>query len=148
MQLHTISAPKNNTAKRVGRGGKRGTYSGRGIKGQRARAGRRIRPQLRDIIKKIPKKRGYRFTAFRVRPRGVNVSVLDTVFQTGDSITPQTLVERGVVSTRGGSLPTVKILGNGKLTKKLIVEGCALSVSAKEKIENVGGSIKSVTRNL
>jgi large subunit ribosomal protein L15 len=61
MQLHEIKGLKNKEKKRVGRGGKRGTYCGRGIKGQKARAGAKIRPALRDFIKKIPKLRGYRF---------------------------------------------------------------------------------------
>jgi len=59
VQLHNIQPnTKRKTPKRVGRGGKRGTYSGRGLKGQKSRAGRKIRPQLRDIIKRIPKKKG------------------------------------------------------------------------------------------
>jgi len=60
MQLHQLK-PKNKSkkVKRIGRGGKRGTYSGKGIKGQRCRAGAKIRPEIRDMIKKIPKKRGY-----------------------------------------------------------------------------------------
>ncbi len=62
MQLHQIqTGTRKKEKKRVGRGGKRGTYCGRGIKGQRARAGAKIRPALRDLIKKIPKIRGYRF---------------------------------------------------------------------------------------
>lgn len=62
MQLHEIQKPEGKKEKkRVGRGGKKGTYCGRGIKGQRARAGAKIRPALRDLIKKIPKIRGYRF---------------------------------------------------------------------------------------
>ena len=59
MQLHTLKRKtKNKTKKIVGRGGKRGTYSGRGLKGQKARAGRKIRPEFRDLLKKIPKQRG------------------------------------------------------------------------------------------
>ncbi|PIS13477.1 MAG: hypothetical protein COT67_01505 [Candidatus Tagabacteria bacterium CG09_land_8_20_14_0_10_41_14] len=62
MQLHQLKpSTKNKDKKRIGRGGKRGTYSGRGLKGQKSRAGRKLRPQLRDIIKRLPKKRGYRF---------------------------------------------------------------------------------------
>lgn len=62
MQLNQLKPKiKNKNSKRVGRGGKRGAYSGKGLKGQKSRAGRKIRPQIRDIIKRIPKKRGYRF---------------------------------------------------------------------------------------
>jgi len=62
MQLHQIQPiTKRRIKRRVGRGGKRGTYSGRGGKGQTARAGAKVRPEIRDLIKKIPKIRGYRF---------------------------------------------------------------------------------------
>ena len=62
MQLHQIQPlNKRKSKRRVGRGGKRGTYCGRGMKGQRARAGAKVRPEIRDLIKKIPKIRGYRF---------------------------------------------------------------------------------------
>ena len=64
MQTHQLKRNISNKKKRVvGRGGKRGKTSGRGTKGQKARAGHRIRPALRDIIKKIPKLRGYRFSS-------------------------------------------------------------------------------------
>lgn len=61
MQLHKIK-PENKLkkSKRVGRGGKRGNYSGKGIKGQKSRAGAKVRPEIRDMIKKIPKRRGYK----------------------------------------------------------------------------------------
>ncbi|MDD5552006.1 MAG: hypothetical protein PHI88_02520 [Candidatus Pacebacteria bacterium] len=62
MQLHEIRPiHKLKQKKRVGRGGKKGTYCGRGVKGQKARAGAKIRPELRDLVKKIPKLRGYKF---------------------------------------------------------------------------------------
>lgn len=61
MQLHEISPlHKSKDEKRIGRGGKRGTFSGRGTKGQRARAGHRIRPAERDLIQHLPKLRGTR----------------------------------------------------------------------------------------
>jgi len=59
MQLHQVQPiHKNKSKKRVGRGGKRGTYSGRGMKGQKSRAGRKIRPAVRDLIQRTPKLRG------------------------------------------------------------------------------------------
>lgn len=59
MQLHELQPKtKNKKKKRIGRGGKRGTYCGRGLKGQKSRAGRRIRPAVRDVILRIPKLRG------------------------------------------------------------------------------------------
>ena len=78
MQLHQIK-PKNinRSKKRIGRGGKRGTFSGKGAKGQLSRAGRKLRPELREIVKKIPKKRGYDFKSFRIKPQIVNLKDLD-----------------------------------------------------------------------
>ena len=59
MQLHEIQPnQKNESRKRIGRGGKRGTYSGKGIKGQKSRAGKKIRPAIRDLIQRTPKLRG------------------------------------------------------------------------------------------
>lgn len=59
MQLHQVQPThKNKSKKRIGRGGKRGTYSGRGMKGQKSRAGRKIRPAVRDLIQRTPKLRG------------------------------------------------------------------------------------------
>ena len=144
MQLHTISAPKEKSAKRIGRGGKRGTFSGRGTKGQKARAGRRIRPQLRDILKKIPKKRGYRFTAFRRKPIAINLSVLENYFESGETVSPAALSDKHIIKKRGTAYPQVKILATGLLTRKLTVEGVEVSASAKEKIEKAGGSIRSM----
>ena len=66
MELHTLTRTKSNaTSRRVGRGGKRGKTSGRGGKGQTARAGNKRRPELRDIIKKLPKNRGYQFKSIQ-----------------------------------------------------------------------------------
>lgn len=59
MQLHeVVPIHKNKSKKRIGRGGKRGTYSGRGMKGQKSRAGHKIRPAIRDLIQRTPKLRG------------------------------------------------------------------------------------------
>ena len=62
MQIHELKPThKRQETKQVGRGGKRGTYSGRGMKGQKSRSGRRLEPVVRSLIKKYPKLRGYRF---------------------------------------------------------------------------------------
>lgn len=143
MQLHEIHPiHKLKKRKRIGRGGKRGTYSGRGIKGQTSRAGARIRPALRDLIKKIPKLRGYRYKK-REKPKvAVNLDILEKRLEAGENITPQNLLKKGVIHKIRGRLPEVKLLGGGVLTKKLLVEKCEVSKSAKEKIESVGGEIK------
>ena len=144
MQLHTISKThKGKRRKRVGRGGKRGTYSGKGIKGQKSRAGRRMRPEIRDIIKKLPKRRGYREPKLGTKPVAINIGVLDAVFSAGDTVSPQTLVKAGLMSARGSKRGGVKILGTGTLGKKLIISGCTVSKSAKDAIIKQGGSIKN-----
>jgi len=143
MQLHEIH-PKHRfkKKKRVGHGGKRGTYSGKGIKGQKARAGRKLKPPIREIIKKYPKLRGYKFKPQKEKPRILNLEVLEKKFKSGDLISPKILIEKRIISKIKGKIPKVKILGQGKLTKKLTIENCQLSKSAKEKIEKADGIIK------
>jgi large subunit ribosomal protein L15 len=149
MQLHELqpTAPRK-VAKRIGRGGKRGKMSGRGHKGQTARTGNSTRPEMRDFIKKLPKLRGHgvnrsrTVNAERVLPVVVNVSALEASFEAGATVTPKTLVAAGVIATVAKRAPMVKILGNGELKKKLVVENCQVSQSAKTKIEAAGGSVK------
>lgn len=147
MQYHQLQrAHKNKRSVPVGRGGKRGKTSGRGGKGQTARAGHKIYPQIRDMIKRIPKLRGrgkHSFKSFREKPAPVNLEALERHFEAGSAITPAVLVSRGLLETRSGRIPPVKILGNGTLAKKLIVSGCSVSQSAKEAIEKAGGRVAS-----
>ncbi len=131
---------KLSKAKTVGRGGKRGYTSGKGSKGQKSRAGRKLRPELRDIIKKIPKKRGYKFSTIKSKSLVVNLADLNKVFSTGDDVSPQTLLETGLIKPKNGPL-TIKILGFGATDKKLNVSGCLLSKSAEDKIIKAGGRI-------
>lgn len=147
MQAHTLKRTHSNKkTPRVGRGGTRGKTSGRGNKGQKARAGRKMRPEMRDLIKKIPKLRGHgknRARTVRTSRRvftPVNLATLEALFASGDTVTPAVLVKKGIVSLRAGRTPFVKILGTGDLTKKLSVSGCVYSASAKDAIEKAGGS--------
>lgn len=144
MQLNSLKAKsKRVTSQRVGRGGKRGKTSGHGGKGQTARAGHKIRPEVRDLIKKLPKRRGHgknRARTVRVRAEliPVNLALLSASFVSGDTITPVTLAKRGLIRGKGVS---VKILGTGEIDKALKVSGCTVSVSAKAAIEKAGGSV-------
>jgi large subunit ribosomal protein L15 len=148
MQLHDLK-PKSarQTKKRVGRGGKRGKTSGRGHKGQAARAGNSARPEMREIIKKIPKLRGHGVNRARtvnsekVMPTVINVSVLEAGLEAGAAVNPKALVAAGLIGTRRKKAPAVKILGTGGLSKKFIVTACEVSASAKEKIEKAGGTV-------
>ncbi len=128
--------------KRVGRGGKRGTYSGRGMKGQKSRAGRKMQPMIQELIKKYPKLRGYRARKREKKIIGVNIAILDEKFKGGEIINPKILIEKKIIKRIKGKIPLVKILGRGKIKKKLIIKDCQVSEGAREKIKEAGGVIK------
>lgn len=149
MQLHELTpATKRGVAKRIGRGGKRGKTSGRGGKGQTARAGNSTRPELRDMIKKLPKLRGHgKNRAKTVNDRVenivvINLSRIDKSYENGETVSPSTLFAKGLIEAKGKQVPAVKILATGELSKKLTVENCQLSEAAKVKIEKAGGEVK------
>ncbi|MSR71413.1 MAG: 50S ribosomal protein L15 [Candidatus Taylorbacteria bacterium] len=149
MQLHTIKrVHANKRSPNVGRGGKRGKTSGRGTKGQNSRAGRKKRPEIRDFIKRIPKRRGYgKNRSMTVDPSSriffpVNLSLVEKIFSSGDIVNPAACVAKGIVGTFKGGNPRIKILATGDITKKLTIVDCAVSASAKVKIEKAGGIVK------
>lgn len=143
MQLHELKRKnKNKKGKLVGRGGTRGKTSGRGTKGQNARAGHKKRPELRDIIKKLPKKRGYKFASRQTKPHALNVAVLEAHFDAGTTITREMLLQKRLIHQVSGVLPKVKILGDGEITKALTLAGMTVSKSAQIKIEKAGGAVK------
>jgi len=128
--------------KRVGRGGKRGTYSGKGQKGQRSRSGGRKRLKVksfRRILQRIPKKKG--FKSIHPKMEIVNIGDLDKKFKNGDVIDLKILLKNGLV---GKIKNGVKILGEGKLTKKLTVKANKFSRSAEKAIKKAGGSAKVI----
>lgn len=125
-----------------GHGSGNGKTAGKGHKGQKARSGA-PRPGFEGgqmpLYRRLPK-RG--FTCRNSKEIvGINLSVLEKVFQNDTEVTVEKLILTGVVKNpRDG----VKILGNGKLTKKLTVKANAFSASAKEKIEAVGGTCEVI----
>jgi large subunit ribosomal protein L15 len=136
MQAHQLSSSKKGS-NRIGRGGKRGSFSGRGIKGQKSRAGRRIRPQVRDLLKKVHKKRGYgrnrgrsvigKETPFQI----IKISDINKIFAEGGHITLKKIVENGLAK-KG---QTIKILGGSDLTKKITFDsGLPMSSSLRKKL--------------
>lgn len=138
MQLNTLK-PKHehkNKRPRVGRGGKRGTSSGKGTKGQKSRSGRRIRPAIRDLIQRLPKLRGYANKPLLDSMAAVNVGQLAKL--TAPVVTLASLKEAGLIRA---AVTRVKILGTGELTKALKVEGLPVSAGAKMKIEKAGGQV-------
>lgn len=148
--LSDISRPKSlkRPYRRVGRGqsSTRGKQSGRGGKGQTARAGAKIRPALRDIIKKLPKRRGYGKNRGRTvwgkkpRPLTVTLKQLEAKFEAGAEVTPKAIAEKGILSVGKGRVPKVKIVGN-ETSKKFSIKGATVSAGAKGAIEKAGGSI-------
>lgn len=147
MQIHNlIPKTKNKKTMLVGRGGKRGKTSGRGGKGQTARAGNKKRPELRDFIKRVPKLRGRGVNSNKsiaTRPVIVNLGDIEAVFENNSIISPSTLIERNTISLRDGKVPMVKILGQGEITKKFTIENCIISKQAKDKVEKAGGTVKA-----
>ena len=142
IQLHQLKPiHKFKKPKRIGRGGKKGTYSGHGVKGQKSRAGKKLKPLIDEIIKKYPKLRGYRFKSKKEKPVILNLDVLEKKFNPGERINPQILIEKKIIRRIKGKMPKVKILGKGEIKKALMIESCQLSKAAKEKIEKAGGKI-------
>lgn len=136
MQLHELKKEyKTKKAKRVGRGGKRGTYSGRGLKGQKSRAGAKIRPAIYDLIIKIPKKRGIKNKPLKEKPIAINLDILNKYFKAGEVVSPQTLFEKGLIEKKKGKFPKIKILGRGELNRKLIFKKCYFSQEALKKVK-------------
>lgn len=144
--LHSIKATTTNKdSKRIGRGGKRGKTSGRGTKGQWAHGGHGVRPEIRDMIKKLPKLRGRGISpnkSIAVPMFIINLSRIEAAYTAGEAVNAQTLVAKGFLSAHKGIKADIKILAHGELTKKLSFEGCLVSTSARVKIEAAGGSVE------
>lgn len=139
MQIHELQIKyKAKKKKRVGRGGKRGTFSGRGTKGQKSRAGRRIRPAERDLIQRLPKLRGFKFKA-KIKPAIINIGDLEKSFK-NNIINRQTLIEAGFVKKTD---KRIKLLAQGEIKKvfSVNIKEVELSETAKKKIEAAGGAI-------
>lgn len=118
---------KQKKAKRIARGGKRGTTAGRGTKGQKSRAGHRIRPAKRDLLIRLPKLRGYKNKPISKELRAVNVGDLEKMAGT---------------EFNKNNLGSAKILGEGELTKRITVQGLPVSKNAKKKILKAGGAVE------
>src|SRR4030042_3545818 len=141
MQLHELKTIyKNKSRKRVGRGGKRGTYSGRGQKGQKSRAGHRIRPAQRDLIQRLPKLRGIKFPSIKTKALVLNVDDLAKKIKS-NIINRESLLKAGLIRK---SDRKIKILGprKGEIKQALQIEGLEISEKLKKAIESSGGSVK------
>lgn len=142
LNLHSLESSPHKKKKRVGRGNAsgHGTYSTRGMKGQRARSGGKRRPSFGSpLAHHLPKMRGFKSQVPKMNI--VNLQDINRFFQDGALVNPRTLLKAELVDNikRG-----VKILGQGELKlKNLKVEGCYFSASVKIQIEKNGGKIKT-----
>lgn len=147
MKLHELSpaAGSKKEVKRIGRGAGsgQGKTAGKGHKGQKARAGRGMRPGFEGgqmpLQRRVPK-RGF-VNIFAKEFSIVNVSALDQSFEDGAVVDIDALIEKGLVKK---VLDGVKILGNGEISKKLTVQVNAYSEAAKQKIEAAGGKAEVI----
>lgn len=141
LSLHTLKPSKHSKKDRkyIGRGlGSKGTYSGRGVKGQGARSGvsgLKLKG-MRKIILSTPKLRG--FQSKNPKAQVLNLDVLSKAFPEGGKITPKHLLAKKLITD---ATAAIKVLGNGTVTAKYFIQGCLVSASAKEKIEQAGGSV-------
>jgi len=143
MQIHNLKRKHKNKKDRiVGRGGKHAKTSGRGGKGQTARAGNKRRPELRDIIKKLPKNRGYRFNSFEIKPVCISLDKIIKFYPTGGIVNPESLLKLKVIKKKKGWLPKIKILNsNTDVIVKIQLFKCLVSDVVKEKILKAGGEV-------
>jgi large subunit ribosomal protein L15 len=153
MQLHQLKPiRKGSSRRRVGRGGKKGTYSGRGVKGQKSRAGKKPRPGFvggdTPLSKRLPKQRGQVGKLKKVKqgrkifrlkqqnkPVALNFKEINKNFKANETVSPKTLLEKGLIDRIKGRIPRIKILSEGELKRKLEFKGVELSKSAQEKIK-------------
>ena len=144
MRLHDVKPVPGSVKRRkrvgCGKSSGHGKTSTRGNKGQRARSGAGIRLGFEGgqmpLHRRLPKK-GFSNATFKDKVAIVNVSQLE-IFEDGTEINEALLRERGLVR---GRIDAVKLLGEGDLSKKLVVSVDRVSASAKEKIEKSGGSV-------
>lgn len=142
MKLHQLASAGHRGKKRLGRGGKRGTTSGRGTKGQRSRSGRRMRPAFRDLLIRLPKRRGFRNKPTSARPIEVSLSHLARkIKQSGSpAVIDMTFLKAAkLVPMRTSG--EVKIIGKGEMPVAVTLKGIRASAGVKAAIEKSGGKI-------
>ncbi|MDD3098374.1 MAG: uL15 family ribosomal protein [Candidatus Pacebacteria bacterium] len=146
MQTHQLKKPNNKSSerkkRRIGRGGKRGTYSGKGIKGQKSRAGAKIRPQIRETVLKFPKRRGVYFNPLKKSPIIVKLENIIVAFPEGGIIDPKKLIKSNLIKVSKGDHRQIKILGAIDLSQNYTIKNCLTSHKVKEAIEKAGGKIE------
>lgn len=160
MQLHQLKTIFHRSGKkRIGRGGKKGTYSGRGVKGQKARSGKKPRlgfaggdtplamkfPKKRGVVGKVKIRRGQKIQRYRIKPVSLNLKDINKAFKSGEAVTPKSLLKKGLIDKIKGRIPSVKILAQGELKKQLRFSGVKLSKAARQKVESVKDKVVKKT---
>lgn len=143
LSAHTISSSTGSRRKkkRVGRGNssQKGTYSGRGMKGQRSRSGGKSGTKLRGFkqsLQKVPKVRG--FKSLKKAKETVTLETLSRITKKDEVVTPYSLESKGVISS---AKLGVKIVARGELKHALAIQGCVASKNALKAIEAAGGKL-------
>src|SRR3989344_31942 len=144
MKLHELTSSGHKGKKRIGRGGKRGTTSGRGTKGQRSRAGRRIRPAFRDLLIRLPKRRGFRNKPKSDKPFVVQLGdLLRAVKKIGNGahVVIDATFLRSAKLVHMKHRGEIKVLGKSEAGAAFVLKGIKASESVKAAIEKAGGTI-------
>lgn len=145
MQIHELSLKKRKAKKCIGRGGKRGTYSGRGMKGQKARSGGNVDPLFEGgrttLLDKMKKLRG--FKSPHAKANVLTLQKIDTYYTDGEIVSLETLIAKGIVRHKNAN-KGVKVVVRGAITKKVTIAGdVKISATAKEMIEKAGGKVET-----
>jgi large subunit ribosomal protein L15 len=139
MQINDLKVSPKKKSKRVGRGGKKGTYSGKGMKGQKARSGfsqaSTFEGGKTGLTERTKKVRG--FKSLQEGNLAINLDVLENKFQEGERVNKEALLAKKII--KKDQVP--KILSDGIVSKKLNIEGVKVSQKAKKKIEEAGGLV-------
>ena len=141
MQIHQLKVNKKKTKKRIGRGGKKGTYCGTGMNGQKSRSGFSRRATFEGgqstLTEHTKKKRGFKSVA--KGNQVISLEKIDAKFKEGETVTVESLKANKLI--KDIKIP-VKILSDGELSKKIVFEKVFISKKAESKIKKAGGEIK------
>lgn len=144
MKQHTLKTAPRKARKRVGRGGNRRTYAGRGMNGQNSRSGGGVRLGFEGgqtpLLRRMPKLKGFK-NPNKVTYFALNVGKLENLFEEGATVDVKALMEKGVLKKPA----KIKLLGNGDLKKKLNVTVDLASAMAVKKLEKAGGKLTLLT---
>ncbi|QQS61563.1 MAG: 50S ribosomal protein L15 [Candidatus Moraniibacteriota bacterium] len=146
MQIHELSIKGKKDRKRVGRGGKRGTYSGRGTKGQKSRSGSKIDPLFEggrsSLVERMKKSRGVK--SIHLKKITLTTEKLESHYEGGETVSIETLLAKKIL-TKKNERNGVKIVFKGKLSKNLVIGSeILLSQNAHDSILEAGGKVEEI----